>query len=134
MTITPASQRALDAHTQKRREHADARIQQAIKRLRRRGAAINISTVAREAGVSRSVIHRRPELRRQINAVQPLEALPDELPPPAPSDIEGSIIAALRTRLKAKDAHIADLKAQLREKDTIIATLHGELACRPPAD
>lgn len=134
MTVTPASQQALDAHTQKRREHADARIQQAIKRLRRRGAAINISTVAREAGVSRSVIHRRPELRQQINALQPLEALPDESPLPAAVDIEGSIIAALRTRLKTKEAQIAYLKSQLREKDTIIATLHGELACRPPVD
>ncbi|PVA74079.1 DUF6262 family protein [Mycobacteroides abscessus] len=131
MTITPASQQALNAHTQKRREHADARIQQAIKRLRRRGAAINISTVAREAGVSRSVIHRRPELRQQINALQPLQTVPDEPPPPTPAGIESSIITALRTRLKAKDAHIGDLKAQLREKDTIIATLHGELAHRP---
>lgn len=134
MTVTPAAQRALDAHTRKRREHADARIQQAIKRLRRRGAAINISTVAREAGVSRSVIHRRPELRQQINALQLLEAVPDEPAPLTPTDIESSIIAALRTRLKAKEAHIADLKGQLREKETIIATLHGELACRPLAD
>ncbi|AWG62453.1 transposase [Mycobacteroides abscessus] len=134
MTVTAASQRALDAHTQKRREHADTRIQEAIRRLRRRGAAVNISTVAREAGVSRSVIHRRPELRQQINALQPLEALPDESPLPAAVDIEGSIIAALRTRLKTKEAQIAYLKSQLREKDTIIATLHGELACRPPVD
>ncbi|AKP56675.1 DUF6262 family protein [Mycobacteroides abscessus] len=132
MTVTAASQQALDAHTQKRREHADTRIQQAIKRLRRRGAAINISTVAREAGVSRSVIHRRPGLRQQINALQPLEAVPDE-PIASPAGAESSIVAALRTRLKARDAHIADLKAQLREKDTIIATLHGELARRPPS-
>ncbi|RIS05862.1 DUF6262 family protein [Mycobacteroides abscessus] len=130
MTVTAASQRALDAHTRKRSEQVDRRIEQAIKRLRRRGGAITISALAREAGISRSVIHRRRELREQISALQPLDAVPDE-PPPQPVDIESSIIAALRTRLKAKEAQLAGLRAQLRERDTIIATLHGELTRRP---
>ena len=36
-------------------------------------------------------------------------------------------VAALRARLTAKDAQIADLKAALRERDRTISVLHGEL-------
>jgi len=52
---------------------------------------------------------------------------------PSPQTIR-SIIAALRTRLKTRDAQITELKAQLRERDHIIATLRGELARTPPAN
>jgi hypothetical protein len=46
--------------------------------------------------------------------------------PPAPGT-ETSIVAALRSRLTAKDAQIAELKATIRERDRAIAVLHGEL-------
>lgn len=131
MTVTPASLQALEAHSRKRRDTVDARIAEALKKLRRRGADINISSLAREAGVSRSVIHRRKEMREQIRSYQPLAAVSDEALPPEPG-CESSIVAALRTRLTAREAQIAALKAQLRERDHIIATLHGELARTPP--
>ncbi|WP_016888811.1 DUF6262 family protein [Mycobacteroides abscessus] len=133
MTVTAASQRALNAYSQKRREDVEARIEQAIKRLRRRGNTISVSAVAREAGVSRSVIHRRPALRERINTLQPLAEVSDESPPPA-TDTENSIVAALRIRLKSKETQISELKAQLLQRDHIIATLHGELARRPAAN
>lgn len=132
MTVTPASLQALEASARKRSGDVDARIAQALKRMRKRGLDITVSGVAREAGVSRSVIHRRAELREQIRSSAPLTAVPDEPPPPA-TDSENSIIAALRRRLKAQDAQITTLITQLRERDHIIATLHGELAARPPA-
>jgi hypothetical protein len=132
VTVSPASQAALDAHTRQRSAQVNARIDKAIKKLRRRGAAITVSALAREAGVSRSVIHRRAELREQIRTYAPLTEVPDE-PPPAAIGAESSIVAALRARLKAKDAQNTELKSQLRERDTIIATLHGELARRPAA-
>ena len=44
-----------------------------------------------------------------------------------PTDQETSIVAALRARLTAKDAQIADLNAALRERDRTISVLHGEL-------
>lgn len=132
MSVTPASQQALAAHTRWRTEQVDARIAKALKKMRKRGAEITVSGLAREADVSRSVIHRRPEIRELIRTYQPLTTVPDEPPPPA-TGTESAIIAALRTRLKAKDAQIGELKSQLRERDTIIATLHGELARRPPA-
>lgn len=128
MTVTKASLQALEASATTRRTKADAQIAAAIKRMRKRGAAINISTVAREAGVSRSVIHRRVELREQISKYQPVTVVLDDPPPSSPIDSESSIVAALRTRLTARETQINDLKKQLRDRDNVIATLHGELA------
>ncbi|GAA2410810.1 DUF6262 family protein [Mycolicibacterium llatzerense] len=131
MSVSPQSQAALHADAARRTREVDERIERAFKKMRKQGKPITLSGLAREAHVSRSVIHRRPKIREQIRAYQPLTTVPDEPPPPA-TDTESSIVAALRTRLKAKDAQIAELKSQLRERDTIIATLHGELAHRPP--
>ncbi|GJJ22019.1 DUF6262 family protein [Mycolicibacterium mageritense] len=131
MTVTPASLQALQASARTRRDTVDARIAEALKKLRRRGANITISSLAREADVSRSVIHRRKELRKQIRSYQPLTAVSNDVPPTDPNS-ESSIVAALRSRLKQREAQIAELKAQLRERDHIIATLHGELARTPP--
>jgi small-conductance mechanosensitive channel len=127
MTVTQASLKALKASARKRSDDVDARIERSLKEMRKQGLEITISGLARHAGVSRSVIHRRTELRKQIHTLPPLAAAPDPAPPPA-TDSESSIVAALRTRLKARDTQITDLKAQLRERDHIIATLHGELA------
>ncbi len=132
MKVTPASQAALNSATRLRSEKVNARIESAIKKLRRRGAPITVSALAREAGVSRSVIHRRPELLERIRLLGPLTEVSDE-PVASPAAPESSIVTALRTRLKAKEIQITDLKNQLRERETIIATLHGELANRPPA-
>lgn len=131
MTVTQGSLKALQASARKRSDDVDARINRALKKMRKQGLDINVSSLARHAGVSRSVIHRRTELREQIRTLAPLAAAPDPpLPPPA-TDSESSIITALRTRLKAQDTQIRELKAQLRERDHIIATLHGELARKP---
>jgi hypothetical protein len=132
MTVSPQSKAALQASAQRRTAEVDARIEKAIKKMRRHGVPISISALSREADVSRSVIHRRTELRQRIRTLAPLSEVPDEPPPPA-TDSENSILAALRTRLKTKENQIKELKTQLRERDTIIATLHGELARRPPA-
>lgn len=131
MTATPASLKALEASARKRSGDVEARIERALKNMRKRRIDINISSLAREAGVSRSVIHRRPELREKIRTLQPLTAVEGADPPPPVADTENSIITALRTRLTTRDAQIAELKDQLRERDHIIATLHGELARKP---
>lgn len=133
MTVSKASLQALEASSRRRRADVDTRIDRALKTMRKRGTDINISSVAREAGVSRSVIHRRHDLRQQIEALhnaRTVNPVPDDAPPPA-TDSDNSIIAALRIRLKAREAKITELKAQLRERDHIIATLHGELARKP---
>ncbi len=131
MSVSAQSAAALAASARQRTADVDERIERAFKKLRKQGKPITLSGLAREAKVSRSVIHRRHTVREQIRSYQPLTTVPDE-PPPAATDSESSIIAALRARLKAKDAALAELKSQLRERDIIIATLHGELARRPP--
>ncbi|MCA4725249.1 MULTISPECIES: hypothetical protein [Mycolicibacterium] len=131
MTATEASLNALEASARKRSGDVDARIERALKNMRKHRIDINVSSLAREAGVSRSVIHRRPELHEKIRSLQPLTAVDAGEPPPPAADTEYSIITALRTRLKTRDAQIAELKGQLRERDHIIATLHGQLARRP---
>jgi hypothetical protein len=132
MNVTPASQAALSSATRLRIAKVDARIETAIKKMRRRKAPITVSALAREAGVSRSVIHRRPELVERIHSLAPMTEVMDE-PVACAAASESSIVTALRSRLKAKEIQINDLKNQLRERETIIATLHGELANRPPA-
>ncbi len=71
MTVTPASLTALEASARKRSADVEARIDRALKKMRKQGLDINVSSLARHAGVSRSVIHRRPQLREQIRTTQP---------------------------------------------------------------
>lgn len=125
MIATQASLEALAAHTRKRSDAATARIEKALKQMRRQNAEITISSVSRRSGVSRTAIHRRKELLALIRAHRPLEAVRDDTTPPPPT--ENSIVAALRSRLIAKDTQIAELKTQLRQRDQTIAVLHGEL-------
>ena len=124
--VSKASQTALQAHTSRRRDNVSARIERALKAMRREGADITVSAVARRANVTRPSIHRRPELLALIKAHQPPLTSVDSEPPQQPAG-ESSIIAALRSRLTAKDSEIAALKAQLRERDRTIAVLHGEV-------
>jgi hypothetical protein len=125
MSATQASLDALAAHTRKRSGSVDTRIDKAFKALRREGADITISSVARRAGVTRNSIHRRRDVVARIRAHRPLAAVTDDIPPAPGGDT--SIIAALRGRLTAKDTQIAELKAALRERDRTIALLHGQL-------
>ena len=127
MTVTQASLNVLAAHTRKRRDTVRARIEKALRDLRKQNADITISSVARRAGVTRMSIYRREDLLALIHAHRPVVAVPDDPPPPG---TETSIVAALRARLTAKDTPIAELRAALRERDRTIATLHGELEKR----
>ena len=97
-----------------------------LRDLRRQNATITISSVSRRAGVTRKSIYRRDDLVARIRAHRPVAAVTDDAAPPA-ADQETSIVAALRARLTAKDAQIADLKAALRDRDRTISVLHGEL-------
>ena len=125
MSATQASVDALNAHTRKRSGSVDTRIDKAFKALRREGADITISSVARRAGVTRNSIHRRKDVVARIRAHQPLTPVSDGVAPAPQGDT--SIVAALRARLTAKDHQIAGLKAELRERDQTIALLHGQL-------
>lgn len=125
MSATQASLDALAAATQTRIDRVDARIDKAIKALRREHSDITISSVARRAEVTRKSIHRRKDVLAIIHAERPLAAVTDDIAPPTTAD--NSIVAALRARITAKDAQISDLNAALRERDRTIAILHGQL-------
>lgn len=125
--VTQASKDALAAHTRQRRDAVSARIEKALKAMRRENAEITISSVSRRAKVTRPSIHRRPRLLALIKAHQTLAAVDTADPPQARPNGESGIVAALRSRLTAKDTQIAELKATLRERDQTIATLHGEI-------
>ncbi len=128
MTVTQASLDALAAHTRKRSDTVRTRIEKALRDMRKQNAAITISSVSRRAGVTRKSIYRHDDLVARIRAHRPVEAVTDD--PPESVDSQTSIVAALRARLTAKDAQIAELKAAVRERDEIIAALHGELEKR----
>ena len=127
MTVTQASLDALATHTRKRRDAVRARIEKGLKDMRREHAQITISSVSRRAKVTRKSIHppRRPGVAL-IRAHRPLAVVDADTAAPAAGP-ETSITAALRTRLTAKDAQIAELKAALRDRDHTIAVLHGQL-------
>lgn len=125
--VSQASKDALATHTRQRRDAVSARIEKALKAMRRENAEITISSVSRRAKVTRPSIHRRPRLLALIKAHQPLASVDTADPRPARPDGESGIVAALRSRLTSKDTQIAELKATLRERDQIIATLHGEI-------
>jgi hypothetical protein len=124
----PANQASLDAlagATRTRSNRVDIRIDKAFNALRREGADITISSVARRAGVTRNSIHRRKDVVARIRAHRPLAAVGGDIAPASGGDT--SIVAALRGRLTAKDNPIPELKAALRERDRTIAILHGRL-------
>lgn len=108
MTVTQASLNALAAHTRKRSDTVRARIEKALRELRKQNADITVSSVARRAGVTRKSIYQRHDLVALIRAHRPVATVPDDKPPPP--DTETSIVAALRARLTAKDTQIAQLK------------------------
>ena len=100
-------------------------IEKAIRHLRKTNAEINVSTVARRAGVQRKTVYKYPELiavidqyRHQSNA-DPTD--------PAPASRESSIVAALRARLAAKDEEIKQLRATVAQQKGTIELLYGQL-------
>jgi len=83
-TVTQASLDALAAHTRKRRDTVRARIEKALRDLRKQNADITISSVSRRAGVTPKSIYRREDLVALIRAHRPVAALSDDPPPPEP--------------------------------------------------
>jgi hypothetical protein len=59
---------ALAVHSRKRSGAVDTRTAKAIEALRREGAPITVSSIARRAGLTRNSIHRRKDALAQIRA------------------------------------------------------------------
>lgn len=121
----------LRRHARQRSVDARAAIEEALLDLRREHQEINVSSVARRAGVSRKTVYNHNDLFDRIRNHRPApRAVVD--PPPRRHD---PITAALRNELanqKARyEAQLATLKAQLRQRDKELAAAHGALHRAP---
>ncbi|KRQ20520.1 hypothetical protein AOT83_12010 [Mycobacteroides sp. H001] len=119
-------------HAKARSADARARIDKAIRDLRRQHVPININAVARAAGVTRKTIYRNPEQLARIRAHNPLRTAATPASGAPAGAMPTSIVAGLRRELSTQRnqhrAQITDLHAQLKEKDAALAAAHGEIA------
>lgn len=121
---------ALAAATAKRRDATTARIEAALREMRKEHAPINVSAVARRAGVTRPTIHSRPELRARI---EKLTNVGSHAPTEAGIGLnrESTVIAALRRQMRDQAArHRAEtvaLRSQIRELEHKLEVAVGKL-------
>jgi hypothetical protein len=100
----------------RRHQAALSAARHAIEQLQRQGHAVNFSTVAQSAGVSRGWLYRQDQIRDLINRQQ-------ELKPPASRRVatQRATADSLRQRLDAARAEITRLRTENR-------TLRDQLA------
>lgn len=116
---------ALGAFQSDRKDSKRGDIERAIKKMRKTNAPINVSAVARKAGVSRNTVYQHHDLVAVIDQYRQHDT-PDDAPAQA-ATTESSIIAGLRRKLAARDSEVAHLKRQLAEHESTIALLYGKL-------
>lgn len=116
---------ALGAFQSDRKDSKRSDIERAIRKMRKANAAINVSAVARKAGVARNTVYQHQDLVAVIDQYRQHD-IPDDTPAPAATP-ESSILAGLRRTLAARDSEVAQLKRQLAEHESTIALLYGQL-------
>jgi hypothetical protein len=125
----PPSAKALQglaSHRDAVAKHKRRAIEKAIRHLRKTNATINVSTVAARAGVQRKTVYKHDDLMAVIDQYRRQPAS-TEL---APAGRETSIVAALRSRLAAKDDEIRQLRATVAQQKATIELLYGQLDSR----
>jgi Skp family chaperone for outer membrane proteins len=60
----------VEKHAQMRRQEADQKVDQAIKRLIKTKAKINFNQVAMESGVSKAFLYNNQEIRNRIEGLR----------------------------------------------------------------
>jgi len=105
----------------------------AIEQLQRQGQAVNFSTVAQSAGVSRGWLYRQDQIRDLISRQRALQ------PPAAPVTAQRATADSLRQRLDASRAENTRLRAENRSLREQIArhlglqrTQHAKDTGEPP--
>jgi len=107
------------AHAHRRKQEKRTRVDEVVARLLRERQAINFSTVARVAGVSKAYLYSQPDLRERIEALRQQgleEALRERVAQPAPGKTDASkdlVILAKDRRIKELEAEIRKLQQQL---------------------
>jgi Family of unknown function (DUF6262) len=130
--MTPPEQTAgLVAAANKRHHDARRRAVAALRRLDRAGEPVNISTVARAAGVSRAWLYRQADLRSMIDHLR--HARPASGGPTRPS-AERATTDSLRQQLDALRARHAEVQAENRQLREALARKLRQQRADPSAD
>ncbi|MEO6703795.1 MAG: hypothetical protein ABI140_03275 [Jatrophihabitantaceae bacterium] len=130
MTADPsgAAVDGLRRHAAQRSTEARARIEKALRALRKEQQPININAVARRAGVTRKTIYHHTDLAERIRALATGRPAPAVTPVP---EGQGSVIAALRRQLREQQTRhteqVRQLKAELKQREQALAAAHGEI-------
>ena len=103
---------------------AQARAENGLKQMRRRGDPITFRGLAQTAGVSLDFLYRTPEIRRQVEQLRAgQQATPAARAPTPGADQPGSVIRTLT-------AQLTELKRRHREEITALKqaleAAHGE--------
>ncbi|MDH6244054.1 transposase [Mycobacterium sp. OTB74] len=125
----PPSANAKAALAKHRNAVSDAKrcdIEKAIAYLRKTNAELNVSTVARRAGVTRKTVYKHDDLMAVIDAHRKHAAA--DVPPATGRD--DAIVAALRHKIAAQTAEIKDLKTTVAQQQGTIELLYGQLEDR----
>jgi uncharacterized protein DUF6262 len=110
----------------RRHQAALAAARHAIEQLQREGTAINYTTVARAAGVSRPWLYRQDQIRDLISQLRPQHA------PAAALAAQRASTDSLRQRLDTARAEITRLRTENRSLRDQIARQLGLQRTHPP--
>lgn len=126
----PPSANAKAALAKHRDAVSDAKrraIEKAIAHLRKTNAVLNVSTVARRAGVTRKTVYKHDDLMAIINAHRNHHGAADE---PPSTGRDSSIVAALRRKIATQSSEIKELKTTVAQQQATIEMLYGQLEDR----
>jgi hypothetical protein len=112
----------LQAATLRRITATRARARAALRRLDQQGATINYVTVAKAAGVSRSLLYRDPELRADVDRLR----RPGVTTAPRQPSAERMSQASRDERHEALRSEVTDLRQQNQALRRRLAILLGE--------
>ena len=106
MKKVPESQiSAMKAHNSQRKQNTAELVNKAIDKLKRKNAAINFETVAKEAGVSRATLYNNTKLKERIMGLRAMDLTPTS---------EGGA-EPKKTKVQRLEDTVTDLKARVRQ-------------------
>ena len=108
---------ALKEHNSQKKQNTVERVNKAIDKLKRKNAAINFETVAKEAGVSSATLYNNPKLKERIMGLRAMDLTPTseggaEPKKPKVQRLEATV-AELRARVRQLEAAKKNLIVQL---------------------
>lgn len=118
----------LTANARRRSEQTLQRAQDALAAMTARGDTVTVARLAHNAGVSRSWIYTRPELRERI------EQLPQaaHTRPVKSTAASQASLESLKRRLDLAHQRIAQLRHENQQLRRTVEQLHGRLRERQP--